>query len=628
MQTETSNALHNAIMEAGGKDRPPMLAPGNYVQWKSIIKKYIDTNNNELIHNCLQNQPYKFKWTKKNVLEFGKITSRDGESLESYYSRFYKMMNELVKNECDVTNHQVNVQFLLQLQPEWQRFVTLVKQSQELKTVSYHKLYDILKQHQIKVNEIRAERLARTANLLALTTRNKGKAIVNSSTPIYDQEPASVTEDDEMLNEKEIDKLIALISLSFKKIYKPTNNNLRTSSNTSRANQDNLPRINRRFGYENQRIVNVVGAKENVGTQELEAHYMYMAHIQEVTLDIADNSGPIIDAEPLQKDDTDKLAQERNFLSSSIEKLKCEIDDSKHRVISTTSVSRPRLKRNQLKDKVMPNNSQGKKQQVEDHCRNFKFSNNEMSVTACHDSLNAKNLKWKPKSPIGNVNTNVSMPLGNASRNANILEPMTPRCSTMSKTLLSSNSFTARRDYPIHGTVKFENDQIELIFGYGDLVQGTITIKRVYYVEGLNHNLFSVGQFCDADLEVAFQKFKCYIRDLKGNDLLTSSRGTDLYSITLQNTFSPNLIFLMAIATSSQAWLWHRRLSHLNFDTINLLLKNTIVTDLLKLKFIKDHLCSSCKLGKAKRKSFHTKTPRAQKDGYNFYTWIYAVLCK
>ncbi|GJT59889.1 retrovirus-related pol polyprotein from transposon TNT 1-94 [Tanacetum coccineum] len=69
---------------------------------------------------------------------------------------------------------------------------------------------------------------------------------------------------------------------------------------------------------------------------------------------------------------------------------------------------------------------------------------------------------------------------------------------------------------------------------------GTITIKRVYYVEGLNHNLFSVGQFCDADLEVAFRKSTCYIRDLKGNDLLTGSRGTDLYSISLQDSTSPN----------------------------------------------------------------------------------------
>ncbi|GJW18016.1 hypothetical protein Tco_0025452 [Tanacetum coccineum] len=82
-----------------------------------------------------------------------------------------------------------------------------------------------------------------------------------------------------------------------------------------------------------------------------------------------------------------------------------------------------------------------------------------------------------------------------------------------------------------------------------------ITIKRVYYVEGLNHNLFSVGQFCDADLEVAFRKSSCYIRDLKGNDLLTGSRGTDLYSITLQDSTSPNPICLMAKELVLKHWL-------------------------------------------------------------------------
>nr|GEX83872.1 integrase, catalytic region, zinc finger, CCHC-type, peptidase aspartic, catalytic [Tanacetum cinerariifolium] len=151
------------------------------------------------------------------------------------------------------------------------------------------------------------------------------------------------------------------------------------------------------------------------------------------------------------------------------------------------------------------------------------------------------------------------------------------------------------------GTVKFRNDQIEPILGYGDLVQGAVTIKRVYYVEGLNHNLFSVDQFCDADLEVAFRKSTCYIRDLKGNELITGSRGMDLYSITLQDINCPNLICLMVKASSSQAWLWHHCFSHLNFDTINLLSKNDIVFGLPKLKFIKDHLCSSCELGKAKR---------------------------
>ncbi|GJT29034.1 retrovirus-related pol polyprotein from transposon TNT 1-94 [Tanacetum coccineum] len=157
------------------------------------------------------------------------------------------------------------------------------------------------------------------------------------------------------------------------------------------------------------------------------------------------------------------------------------------------------------------------------------------------------------------------------------------------------------------GTVKFENDQIALIIGYEDLVQGKITIKGVYYVEGLDHNLYSV------DLEVAFRKSTCYIRDLKGNDLLTGSHGTYLYSITLQDTSTPNPICLMAKATSSQAWLWHRHLSYLNFDSINLLSKNDIVIGLPKLKFIKDHLCSSYELGKAKRKSFHIETTPSSK---------------
>nr|GFB23919.1 ribonuclease H-like domain-containing protein [Tanacetum cinerariifolium] len=96
-------------------------------------------------------------------------------------------------------------------------------------------------------------------------TKNRGKAIINSPQPIYDQKPSMVTEDDETSKDKEIDKLMALISLSFKKIYKPTNNNLRTSSNTSKANQDNSPRINRSAGYENQRIGYVAGARETVG---------------------------------------------------------------------------------------------------------------------------------------------------------------------------------------------------------------------------------------------------------------------------------------------------------------------------------------------------------------------------
>nr|GEW07030.1 uncharacterized mitochondrial protein AtMg00810-like [Tanacetum cinerariifolium] len=473
MQTQTSNALPNAIMEAGGKDRPPMLAPEytwndkvvpvaegssettterymeNYKNVSQDIRDELNAKSEavqiavQIILTGIDNDIYSTVDACPNACEmwkaierlkqgesinvqdletnlyweFRKFTSRDGESLESYYLRFYKMMNEL---------------------------------SQELKTVSYHKFYDILKQHQNEVNEIRAERLAHTANPLALVsqqqpvyhpqnhltyytqnsstrsqqaaTRNRCKAIVNSPSLIYDQEASMVAENDE------IDT-----------------------------------------GYDNQRILNVAGARETVAREcqkpkrvkdaayhkekmllckqeeagfqlnaeqadwkddtddelddhELKAHYMYMAQIQEVTPDAADNSGPIFDTEPLQKvpnndkynvfaiesehseqsksvndiypieqdeqndDDDDDLANERDLLASLIEKLKYEIDDSKNRnkFLETSNKVLVDKLQGEIKDFKTKNKS------LESSNNHFKEANNELSET---NQLMYKDLK-------------------------------------------------------------------------------------------------------------------------------------------------------------------------------------------------------------------------------------------
>nr|GEX75422.1 hypothetical protein [Tanacetum cinerariifolium] len=977
MQTQTSNTLHNAIMEAGGKDRPSMLAPGKS---ETTTERYMENYKN--VSQDIRDQLN----AEAEVVQII-LTGIDND--------IYSIVNAF-PNACEMWKAiERIVNHLNRITQEWQRFVTLVKQSQELKTVSYHKLYDILKQHQNEVNEIRAERLACTANPLALVaqqqpvyhpynhpthysqnsstrsqqaaTRNRGKAIVNSSPPIYDQEPSMVADDDEMSKDKEIDKLMALISLSG-------------------------------IGYDNQRIGNVAGARETklkrpkdaayhkekmllckqeeagfqlnaeqadwrddtddeLEDQELEAHYMYMAQIQKVTPDAVDNSGHIFDIKPLQKvqnndhynvfsierehpeqsksvndiypieqdehnvifdyldmsydreqidqnDNDDDLANEQTSNKVLVDKLKGEIEDFKTKnknlessnnhfkeannelsktnelmykdlkkfqaeldryndvkyavkvkidyakakgdllsykmkfekssnvytqkindlnqtisdmkkelfahqktisilsqqkeaqlkfyktredkeidkvivlenkikdldnivyktgqtvqtmnmlnrncktsfakpeflkkaqranpclydigcnndnlalmlapeydedkgiaiselkklieklkgksvetkfekyqsndfskpvtaqilppnkksilkntnvlapgtyklhtkptqtrttqmphdirktnkhvsfstgVIPLNYVSRPQLKTNQIEDRVMLNNSQGKKQEVEDHRRNVKFSKNKTSVTACNDSLNAKTsnvnfacvtcekyvLNDKHDMCVlhsrNGVNSRTKMPMAvpistrepKRIVNQSVAKPL--RRTVASESTNQKPRHTTRKlyEHKFLGTVKFGNDQIAPILGYGDLVQGAVIIKRVYYVKGLNHNLFFVGQFCDADLEVSFRKSTCYIRDLKGNDLLIGSRGINLYSITLQDTASPNPICLMAKATSSQAWLWHRRLSHLNFDSINLLSKNDIVIGLPKLKFVKEYLCSS-----------------------------------
>ncbi|GJS63043.1 putative ribonuclease H-like domain-containing protein [Tanacetum coccineum] len=158
------------------------------------------------------------------------------------------------------------------------------------------------------------------------------------------------------------------------------------------------------------------------------------------------------------------------------------------------------------------------------------------------------------------------------------------------------------------GTVKFGNDHVAKILGYGDYQIGNVTISRVYYVEGLGHNLFSVGQFCDSNLEVAFRQHTCFIRNLEGVDLLTGSRGNNLYTLSLGDMMASSPICLLSKASKTKSWLWHRRLSHLNFGAINHLARHGLVRGLPKLKFEKDHLCSACAMGKSKKKPHKPKS--------------------
>nr|GEU58612.1 integrase, catalytic region, zinc finger, CCHC-type, peptidase aspartic, catalytic [Tanacetum cinerariifolium] len=210
----------------------------------------------------------------------------------------------------------------------------------------------------------------------------------------------------------------------------------------------------------------------------------------------------------------------------------------------------------------MLNNSQGKKQQVADHHRNFKFSNNKMSVTACNDSLNAKNLT---------VNF-VCVTCGKCMLNNNY-----DMC-----VLHDMNDVNSRTKQPIAMPISVREPKQTVNQSVATSFKKTVaTDSTIKKPRNITRNLYE--------------------------------HGTYLYSITLQDTSSPNLICLMDKATSSQAWLWHRHLSQQNFDTINLLSKYNIVTGFPKLKFVKDHLCSSCELGKAKRNSFHTKTTSSLK---------------
>nr|GFB05935.1 retrovirus-related Pol polyprotein from transposon TNT 1-94 [Tanacetum cinerariifolium] len=179
--------------------------------------------------------------------------------------------------------------------------------------------------------------------------------------------------------------------------------------------------------------------------------------------------------------------------------------------------------------------------------------------------------------------------------------------SRCSKHMTSNRALLTNFVEKFFGTVRFGNNDFAVITGYRDVVIGSMTIKKVYYVESLGHNLFNVGQFCDKGLEVAFRKSTCFVRNEDGVDLLTGDRSSNLYTIALNEVTLNSSTCLLAKASSSQSWLWHQRLSHLNFATINNLVKNNLVQGLPKMKFEKDHLCSACEQGKIHRKHHKSK---------------------
>ncbi|GJZ71036.1 retrovirus-related pol polyprotein from transposon TNT 1-94 [Tanacetum coccineum] len=308
----------------------------------------------EAIERLQQGESLNIQNVKTNLFwEFGQFTSRDGETIESYYTRFYMMMNEMIRNNLTVATMQVNVQFLQQLQPEWSRFVTIVKQQHKLDEVSYHKLFDILKQYQKEVNELRAERMPRSLTLSTsslptrshATTRYKGKEIAKPITPPSELASEEDSDPEQAQRDKDMQKNLALIAKYFKKILSNlTTTTFRTSSKLQNKNVDTTQRYKNDNQYYtffgNQRAVNIAGARETVGSpvvlqsgihcfnckefghypkecrkpkrvkdfttskhtdeeideQELEAHYSYMAKIQEVP-----NADSDTDAKPLEQ---------------------------------------------------------------------------------------------------------------------------------------------------------------------------------------------------------------------------------------------------------------------------------------------------------------------------------------
>ncbi|GKD35166.1 retrovirus-related pol polyprotein from transposon TNT 1-94 [Tanacetum coccineum] len=301
-------------------------------------------------------------------------------------------------------------------------------------------------------------------------------------------------------------------------------------------------------------------------------------------------------------------------------------------VDNTAKTKRPQPGINTKNDRV-PSASKSscvknKEVKVEEHHRNLLLSKNKKPMSSkCNNvKLSIRNDKSEVlcamcKQCLITVNHDVCV--------LNYVSDTNSRDSGCSKHMTSNLKLLINFVWKFLGTVCFGNDHVAVILGYGDLQWGNILITRVYFVKGLGHNLFLVGQFCDSDLEVAFRRNTCFVRNLERVNLLKGNRTTNLYTINLLEMASASLICLMAHATSTKSWLWHQRLSYLNFDTINDLAKNVSSPVFQNSNIIKNIFVPLVNKEKAKRHLTHPNLFQIlSRDDYSRYTWVHFLRSK
>ncbi|GJV58238.1 retrovirus-related pol polyprotein from transposon TNT 1-94 [Tanacetum coccineum] len=318
------------------------------------------------------------------------------------------------------------------------------------------------------------------------------------------------------------------------------------------------------------------------------------------------------------------------------------------RVKLSTSASGSQPSGNTKKDKIRQTPSSTQKSKVEAHPRKVESSlknkdcivkpketahmqhsklntNSELKCVKCNgcmlsdnhdlcvlDFINNVNARNKSKTVKQSSKRKVWKPTGKVFTNIGYIWRPTGRTFTIVGNVCPLTRITTTTEVPIRKPTALENETpkpvVTLVYLRKPRKSKTNVPISKSKVEGLGHNLFSVGQFYDSNLEVAFRQHTCFIRNLEGVDLLTGSRDNNLYTLSLRDMMTSYPICLLSKALKTKSWLWHWRLSHLNFGAINHLARHGLVRGLPKLKFEKDHLYPACAMGKSKKKPYKPKS--------------------
>ncbi|GJT57675.1 hypothetical protein Tco_0992729 [Tanacetum coccineum] len=245
------------------------------------------------------------------------------------------------------------------------------------------------------------------------------------------------------------------------------------------------------------------------------------------------HSEKLVDITPLNKNKKVRFAETAtSYINTQKQADSHKTQDSNKLVLpstgmkSSTSTSRSQPSGNTKKNRISQTTSSNLKNKVEDQPRSVKSSSNKKNrVIKPICDVNVKHTKWKPTGQTFTI-------VGNTCTLTRITSTkVVPLKETISKSIITQNpevKGSNASDVPSTSLVdfRFDNDQIAKIMGYGDYQMGNVTISRVYYVEGLGHILFSVGQFCDSDLEIQkVYRLKRFLSRLNDDDVIVVQHG-------------------------------------------------------------------------------------------------------
>nr|GEV19591.1 hypothetical protein [Tanacetum cinerariifolium] len=621
-----------------------MLDRTDFASWQQWIRLYCQGKENEVnILKSIDEGPYHMGTVRETFAESIEGTPQYGLKRPRAYSnltfdekdRFAKLINDMRNIKMTMSRLQLNSKFVNNMLPEWGRFVTTVKLNQGLRDSNYDQLYAYLKQHETHAKE----------NKMML----------------------------ECLSQPIVDPLALLSNVSNPPHYLPsstflpqTNNQLRTSSNArnqatvqdGRVVVQNVQgRPNRGqginpqggsaagYGVAQNRVRNVNPSLARPSQARPVKCYNY--NDEQPIHDLALNVDNVFQADDCVafNFDVDEAPTIQTMFMANLSSKDPIIDEA--RPSYDSDILSVVLDHEHYQDAAYA------------HHEGHYVKDNEVSVVhndassvpidafmmiyndMCESHDQSTNVPMPPSTRVNSCpNASGSQPKSHVKPNRISLakgvnklpvedQPRTNKSRLRTSNRVDSSSRLKRTVVQIvlwyldsgcskHmtrdrsrlmnfvkkfvGTVRFRNDHFGAIMGYGDYVIGNSVISR----------------------KLHSKKHSCYVRDTNGVELIKGSRGSNLYTISIDDMMKSSLICLLSKASKNKSWLWHRRLNHLNFGTINDLARKDLVRGLPRLKFDKDHLCSACQVGKSKK---HTHKPKAENTNLEVLNTLHMDLC-